>query len=110
MGGFTTGIGREDEDGYFYIVTGRRHAHYKGYNVYPRDLERSWPSILRSSSAPWWETRCGGGGDPVSFVVLKARAQATARTLEYSQKMSPPIRKSDRLFQKPAPGERGREV
>ena len=76
-------IGREDEDGYFYITDRKKDLIlYKGYNVYPRELEE----VLFTHPAI---EMCGvvgkpdetAGELPVAFVQLKAGAQATADEL-----------------------------
>ena len=86
---YTGDIAREDEDGYFYIVDRKKDMLiYKGYNVYPRDLEEimaKHPAIQQCAVVG--KTDVDAGEVPVAFVVLKAGAQATAEELlEYCAK------------------------
>ncbi len=86
---YTGDIGREDEDGYFYIVDRKKDMLiYKGYNVYPRDLEElmaKHPAVQQCAVVG--KTDVDAGEVPVGFVVLKAGAQATAEELlEYCAK------------------------
>ena len=86
---YTGDIGREDEDGYFYIVDRKKDMLiYKGYNVYPRDLEEimaKHPKVQQCAVVG--KTDVDAGEIPVAFVVLKAGAQATAgELLEYCAK------------------------
>jgi long-chain acyl-CoA synthetase len=80
---YTGDIGREDEDGFFYITDRKKDLIlYKGYNVYPRELEE----VLFTHPAI---EMCGVVGKPdettgelpVAFVQLKAGQQATAEEL-----------------------------
>ncbi len=73
-------IGKEDEDGFFFI-TGRKKDMiiYKGYNVYPREIEEvifKHPAVEQCSVVGKEDTE--GGEIPVAFVVLKEGAQARA--------------------------------
>jgi long-chain acyl-CoA synthetase len=86
---YTGDIGREDEDGYFYIVDRKKDMLiYKGYNVYPRDLEEimaKHPAVQQCAVVG--RPDVDAGEIPVAFVVLKAGAQATAEELlEYCAK------------------------
>jgi long-chain acyl-CoA synthetase len=86
---YTGDIGREDEDGYFYIVDRKKDMLiYKGYNVYPRDLEElmaKHPAVQQCAVVG--KTDPEAGEVPVAFVVLKAGTQATAEELlEYCAK------------------------
>jgi long-chain acyl-CoA synthetase len=86
---YTGDIGREDEDGYFYIVDRKKDMLiYKGYNVYPRDLEEimaKHPAVQQCAVVGKPDVEAGE--IPVAFVVLKAGAQATAEELlEYCAK------------------------
>ena len=86
---YTGDIAREDEDGYFYIVDRKKDMLiYKGYNVYPRDLEEimaKHPAVQQCAVVG--KPDVDAGEIPVAFVVLKAGAQATAEELlEYCAK------------------------
>jgi long-chain acyl-CoA synthetase len=86
---YTGDIAREDEDGYFYIVDRKKDMLiYKGYNVYPRDLEElmaKHPAVQQCAVVG--KTDVDAGEVPVGFVVLKAGVQATAEELlEYCAK------------------------
>ncbi len=86
---YTGDIAREDEDGYFYIVDRKKDMLiYKGYNVYPRDLEElmaKHPAVQQCAVVG--KADVDAGEVPVAFVVLKAGAQATAEELlEYCAK------------------------
>jgi long-chain acyl-CoA synthetase len=80
---YTGDIGREDEDGYFYIVDRKKDMLiYKGYNVYPRDLEElmaKHPAVQQCAVVG--KPDLDAGEVPVAFVVLKAGAQATTEEL-----------------------------
>jgi long-chain acyl-CoA synthetase len=80
---YTGDIAREDEDGYFYIVDRKKDMLiYKGYNVYPRDLEElmaKHPAVQQCAVVG--KTDLDAGEVPVGFVVLKAGARATAEEL-----------------------------
>jgi len=80
---YTGDIGRIDEHGFVYITDRKKDMMiYKGYNVYPRELEE----ILFEHSAV---EQCavvgrqdiGVGEAPVAFVKLRAGAQATPEQL-----------------------------
>jgi long-chain acyl-CoA synthetase len=86
---YTGDIGREDEDGFFYIVDRKKDMLiYKGYNVYPRDLEElmaKHPAVQQCAVVGKNDPEAGE--IPVGFVVLKQGASATAEELmEYCGK------------------------
>jgi len=86
---YTGDIGREDEDGYFYIVDRKKDMLiYKGYNVYPRDLEEilaKHPAVQQC--AVIGKKDLEAGEVPVAFVVLKQGVSASAEELmEYCGK------------------------
>jgi len=75
----TGDIGREDEDGYFYI-TGRKKDMiiYKGYNVYPREIEEvifEHPAVQQCAVVG--KPDPDGGEIPVAFVELKQDARVS---------------------------------
>ncbi|MFZ5865948.1 MAG: class I adenylate-forming enzyme family protein [Thermodesulfobacteriota bacterium] len=79
----TGDIGHEDENGYFYITDRKKDMIiYKGYNVYPRDIEE----VMLEHSAV---ARCAvlgkpdadTGEFPVAFVELKPGARATQQEI-----------------------------
>jgi len=76
----TGDIGYEDEDGYFYITDRKKDLIiYKGYNVYPRELEEVLflnPKVLQCAVVG--RTVEKGGEIPVAFIQLKPDAGATA--------------------------------
>lgn len=80
---YTGDIGKEDEDGYFFITDRIKDMIiYKGYNVYPRELEEvlfSHPAVEMCAviGKPDVQT----GEIPVAFVKLLAGQQATAEAL-----------------------------
>jgi long-chain acyl-CoA synthetase len=80
---YTGDIGREDEDGYFYIVDRKKDMLiYKGYNVYPRNLEEimaGHPAVQQCAVVGKKDLEAGE--NPVAFVVLKPGASATAQEL-----------------------------
>jgi long-chain acyl-CoA synthetase len=79
----TGDIGKEDEDGYFYIVDRKKDMIiYKGYNVYPRELEEvmfTHPAVEMCAVVGKPDLRSGEMA--VAFVKLKAGRQATAEEL-----------------------------
>ena len=86
---YTGDIGREDEDGYFYIVDRKKDMLiYKGYNVYPRDLEElmaKHPAVQQCAVVGRKDLEAGE--IPVAFVVLKQGASVTSEELmEYCSK------------------------
>jgi len=79
----TGDIGREDEDGYFYI-TGRKKDMiiYKGYNVYPREIEEiifEHPAVQQCAVVG--RTDEAAGEVPVAFVQVKAGCAVTAKEI-----------------------------
>ncbi len=76
-------IGREDEDGYFYITDRKKDMIiYKGYNVYPREIEEviyDHPAV--EMCAVIGKPDAAGGEIPVAFVQLKNDMQASADEL-----------------------------
>lgn len=104
---YTGDIAREDEDGYFYIVDRKKDMLiYKGYNVYPRDLEE----IMAKHEAVRQCAVIGkpdpeGGEIPVAFVVLKEGAAATAgELLDYCAQNVAPYKKIRQIiFKKELP-------
>jgi len=79
----TGDIGKEDEDGYFFITDRIKDMIiYKGYNVYPRELEEvlfSHPAV--EMCAVVGKTDPDAGEIPVAFVKLLAGQKATAEEL-----------------------------
>ncbi|MBU2490495.1 MAG: AMP-binding protein, partial [Proteobacteria bacterium] len=75
----TGDIGREDEDGYFYITDRKKDLIlYKGYNVYPREIEDvlyAHPAVEVAAVVGKPDARAGE--IPVAFVQLKAGKTAT---------------------------------
>ncbi len=75
----TGDIGREDEEGYFYITDRKKDMIlYKGYNVYPRELEEllfTHPAVLQCAVVGKPDER--GGEIPVAFVQLSPDRAAT---------------------------------
>ena len=104
---YTGDIAREDEDGYFYIVDRKKDMLiYKGYNVYPRDLEE----IMAKHGAVRQCAVIGkpdpeGGEIPVAFVVLKEGAGTTAEELlDYCAQNVAPYKKIRQIiFKKELP-------
>jgi len=80
---YTGDIGREDEDGYFYIVDRKKDMLiYKGYNVYPRDLEEvmaKHPAVQQCAVVGKADPEAGE--IPVAFVVLREGAAVSAEEL-----------------------------
>ncbi|MBC2714214.1 MAG: long-chain fatty acid--CoA ligase [Desulfobacteraceae bacterium] len=80
---YTGDIGKEDEDGYFYITDRIKDLIlYKGYNVYPREIEEilfTHPAIEMCGIVGKPDEKAGEL--PVAFVQLKAGQQATAEEL-----------------------------
>lgn len=75
----TGDIGKEDEDGYFYITDRKKDMIiYKGYNVYPRELEEvifAHPAVEQCAVIGKPDVEVGEA--PVAFVQLKQGAEAT---------------------------------
>lgn len=80
---YTGDIGKEDEDGYFYITDRKKDMIiYKGYNVYPRELEEvifTHPTV--EQCAVIGKPDMDVGEAPVAFVQLKQGVEATAEDL-----------------------------
>ena len=76
----TGDIGKMDEDGYFYITDRKKDMIiYKGYNVYPRELEEvifTHPAV--EQCAVVGKPDMDAGEAPVAFVQLKQGSEATA--------------------------------
>ncbi|MGM0402592.1 MAG: AMP-binding protein, partial [Thermodesulfobacteriota bacterium] len=76
-------IGREDEDGYFYITDRKKDMIiYKGYNVYPREIEEvlyTHPAV--EMCAVLGKPDAQAGEIPVAFVQLKKDAETAADEL-----------------------------
>jgi long-chain acyl-CoA synthetase len=84
---FTGDIGREDDGGYFYITDRKKDMIiYKGYNVYPRDIEEvinSHPAVKQCAVVGKPDPL--GGEVPVAFVELKEKTAATQEgIMEYA--------------------------
>lgn len=79
----TGDIGRFDEDGYLYIVDRKKDMLiYKGYNIYPRDLEEvlnRHPSVVQSAVVGKRDDRYGEL--PVAFVQTTPGSAVTAEEL-----------------------------
>ncbi len=79
----TGDIGREDEDGYFYITDRKKDLIlYKGYNVYPREIEEvlyTHPAVELCAVVGKRDDKVGEL--PVAFVQLKAGQEVTAEAL-----------------------------
>ena len=83
----TGDVGRFDDDGYLYIVDRKKDMLiYKGYNVYPRDLEEvlnDHPDVAQSAVVGKKDERAGE--IPVAFVQLMPGVEVTeAELLEYA--------------------------
>ncbi|NOY69432.1 MAG: long-chain fatty acid--CoA ligase [Deltaproteobacteria bacterium] len=80
---YTGDIGREDEDGFFYITDRKKDMIiYKGYNVYPREIEEllySHPAV--EICAVVGKSDPVGGEIPVGFIKLKDGQAATAEEI-----------------------------
>ncbi len=80
---FTGDIAREDEDGFFYITDRKKDMIiYKGYNVYPRELEEvlyHHPAVQQCAVVGRPDPEAGE--IPVGFVELRKGAQATEQEL-----------------------------
>ncbi len=79
----TGDIGREDEDGYFYI-TGRKKdlIIYKGYNVYPREIEEiifEHPAVRQCAVVG--KPDQAAGELPVAFIELVEGQRVTAEEI-----------------------------
>ncbi len=80
---FTGDIGKEDEDGYFFITDRIKDLIlYKGYNVYPREIEEvlyTHPAVETCAVIGKPDSKVGES--PVAYVQLKGGAQATPEEL-----------------------------
>ncbi len=80
---YTGDIGKFDEDGYLYIVDRKKDMLiYKGYNVYPRDLEEvinDHPQVAQSAVVGKYDER--KGDIPIAFVELAAGADISEQEL-----------------------------
>jgi long-chain acyl-CoA synthetase len=80
---YTGDIGKVDEDGYFYITDRKKDMIiYKGYNVYPRELEEvifTHPTV--EQCAVVGKPDMDVGEAPVAFIQLKQGAEATTEDL-----------------------------
>ena len=84
---YTGDIGKIDEDGYLFIVDRKKDMLiYKGYNVYPRDLEEvinDHPAVAQCAVAGKKDERMGEL--PVAFVELVPGSEVTEEELmEYA--------------------------
>jgi long-chain acyl-CoA synthetase len=84
---YTGDIGKFDEDGYLYIVDRKKDMLiYKGYNVYPRDLEEvlnEHPAVAQSAVVGKKDDRYGDL--PIAFVELVEGSHVTEEELlEYA--------------------------
>ena len=79
----TGDVGREDEDGYFYITDRKKDLIiYKGYNVYPRELEEViFDHQSVQQCAVVGKADPNTGEFPVAFVELREGAQVTAEEI-----------------------------
>ena len=75
----TGDIGHEDEDGFVYVTDRKKDMIiYKGYNVYPRDIEEvifKHPAVQQCAVLGKSDFRTGEF--PVAIIELKRGAQAT---------------------------------
>jgi len=80
---YTGDIGKEDEDGYFYITDRKKDMIiYKGYNVYPREIEEvlfKHPAVEQCSVIGQEDMNVGEF--PVAFVQLRQGAEVSAEEL-----------------------------
>jgi long-chain acyl-CoA synthetase len=80
---YTGDIGREDEDGFFYITDRKKDLIiYKGYNVYPRELEEvlfQHPAVEQCAVVGRVDMEVGEA--PVAFVQLRKGATASKEVL-----------------------------
>jgi len=84
---YTGDIGREDEDGFFYITDRKKDLIiYKGYNVYPREIEEvifEHPAVQQCAVVGKNDIEVGEA--PVAFIELKKGAKVTREEiLEYT--------------------------
>jgi long-chain acyl-CoA synthetase len=80
---YTGDIGREDEDGFFFITDRKKDLIiYKGYNVYPRELEEvlfQHPAVEQCAVVGRVDMEVGEA--PVAFVQLRKGATASKEVL-----------------------------
>ena len=84
---YTGDMGRFDEDGYLFIVDRKKDMLiYKGYNVYPRDLEdviNEHPAVAQSAVVGKYDEKYGDM--PIAFVELIPGSEASEEELlEYA--------------------------
>ncbi|MCK4986945.1 MAG: AMP-binding protein, partial [Desulfobacterales bacterium] len=80
---YTGDIGKEDEDGYFFITDRKKDMIiYKGYNVYPREIEEViFKHTAVEQCAVIGQTDMNFGEFPVAFVQLRQGTDVTAEEL-----------------------------
>ncbi len=80
---YTGDIGKEDEDGFFFITDRKKDMIiYKGYNVYPREIEDvifAHPAVEQCAVVGRPDINVGEA--PVAFVQLKQGVEATAEEI-----------------------------
>jgi long-chain acyl-CoA synthetase len=80
---YTGDIGKMDDDGYFYITDRKKDMIiYKGYNVYPREIEEvifTHPAV--EQCAVVGKPNVDVGEAPVAFIQLRQGAKATAEEI-----------------------------
>jgi long-chain acyl-CoA synthetase len=80
---YTGDIGKEDDDGFFYITDRKKDMIiYKGYNVYPREIEDvifAHPAVEQCAVVGRQDMDVGEA--PVAFVQLKQGAEARAEEI-----------------------------
>ena len=97
----TGDIGREDEDGYFFITDRKKDLIiYKGYNVYPRELEEViFDHQAVQQCAVVGKADLATGEFPVAFVELRQGAKATAEEIiEHVSKQVAPYKKVREIY------------
>jgi len=92
----TGDIGREDEDGYFYITDRKKDMIiYKGYNVYPREIEEvifEHPAVQQCAVVG--KPDLDVGEYPVAFVELKQGVEAAGEEIkEFVNRQVAPYKK-----------------
>jgi len=80
---YTGDIGKEDEDGYFFITDRKKDMIiYKGYNVYPREIEEViFKHTAVEQCAVIGQTDMNFGEFPVAFVQLRQGTDVTEEEL-----------------------------